>query len=149
MNRTQLILRGFETSFLAIVLVVFASSAAATVEDCWADFFEGAQYAGKHFHIVGPVELKDLKSVKGENWDSRIGSLKVGDTATVTVYDDTNFKLTPTDMAKSPELMRSWGITEKDVKEQSELIFHPNSMIHDLSDFHFRNKARSLKLKCN
>jgi hypothetical protein len=89
----QLILRGFKTSFLTIILLIFASNATAAAEGCWSDFFEGAQYTGKHFHLVGPVKLKDLNNVNGENWSSRIGSLKVGATATVIVFDDVDFKL--------------------------------------------------------
>ncbi len=149
MDRIQLILRSFKIGFLFIVLLGLASTADAKDENCWGDFFEGAQYTGKHIQLAGPVELRNLNSVNGGNWSSRIGSLKVGDEATVTVYDDVDFKLAPTDMAKSPGLMRSWGVTEKDIKEESELIFHPKSMIHDLSDFNFHHKVKSLKIKCN
>jgi hypothetical protein len=87
--------------------------------------------------------------VNGENWGSRISSIKTGPKATVTVFDSVNFKLSTTDMAKSPGLMRSWGITEKDIKEESELIFQANANIHDLSDFNFQHKVKSLKINCS
>jgi hypothetical protein len=149
MNRIQLTLHRFKPSFLLIALLALAANAVAGDKDCWADFFEGAQYKGKHFQLAGPAQLEKLDNVNGENWSSRIGSLKVGPKATVTVYENVDFKLTTNDMAKSPGLMRSWGITEKDIKEESELVFHPNSMIHDLSDFNFHEKVKSLKIKCN
>ncbi len=149
MNRNQIGFYSFHIMLLIIILLGHDLSAAEKDNGCWADFFEDAQYAGKHFQLTGTTQLENLNNVNGANWDSRIGSLKVGANATVTVFDNVDFKLTATDMAKSPDLMRSWGVTAKDVKEQSELIFHPNSMIHDLSDFHFHNKVRSLKIKCN
>lgn len=149
MNRIQLAFGNFKTGCLILVLLGFASNVVAKDKGCLADFFEGAQYTGKHFQLAGPAQLENLNDVNAENWDLRIGSLKVGANATVTVFDNVNFKLTTNEMAKSPELMRSWGVTEKDIKEQSELIFHPNSMIHDLSDFNFHHKVRSLKISCN
>ena len=51
-------------------------------------------------------------------------------------------------MAKYPDLMRALGYTEQDVKEDSELIFGANANIHDLSDFNFHHKIRSLKIDC-
>jgi hypothetical protein len=66
----------------------------------------------------------------------------------VTVYQNPRFELTLTEMAKKPDLMRAWGITEQDIKEDSELIFNANDMIHDLGDFSFHKKIRSLKVEC-
>ena len=49
-------------------------------------FFEQAQYAGKHLHIIGPASLENLDQVNGENWNRRIHSIKVGGQAKVTVF---------------------------------------------------------------
>lgn len=149
MNRNQILSTSFKAICLITILWGGDLNAADKDNGCWAEFFENTQYTGKHFQLTGASQLENLNNVNGENWDSRIGSLKVGANATVTVFDNVDFKLTTTNMAKSPDLMRAWGVTEKDIKEQSELIFHPNSMIHDLSDFHFHNKVKSLKMKCN
>lgn len=118
-------------------------------KDCWADFFYDSQYAGKHFRLEGPVQLENLRNVQGENWELKISSLKVGPKANVSVYENTNFKLTLKEMEKYPDLLKSLGLTEKDAMEDKELIFRPNSVVHDLSDFNFRNKIRSLKINCD
>ncbi|WP_419635988.1 hypothetical protein, partial [Thiolapillus sp.] len=89
-----------------------------------------------------------LGNVKGENWSERIDSIVVGPKAKVTVYENINYKLTLTEMSKFPVLMRSLGITEEDIKEDSELIFGPNSMIHHLGEYNFHKKTKSLKVDC-
>ena len=86
--------------------------------------------------------------MNGEDWNKRIHSLKVGPKANVTVYQNPKFTLSSTGMAKNPEQMQALGITEKDIKEDSELIFIENSTIHDLGDFSFHKKIRSLKVEC-
>ena len=149
MNRISASISRFKTVLVILILFYTDANVMAKDKDCWVDFFEGAQYTGKQFQLTDSAQLANLDAVNGENWTGRISSLKVGPKATVTVYDDINFKLTATEMAKSPDLMRSWGITEKDIKEESELIFNANAMIHDLSDFGFHQKVKSLKVKCN
>jgi Beta/Gamma crystallin len=148
MNRIRLVFCGFNTVFVAILLLGSVSNAYAGDKDCWADFFEEVQYAGKHLFIEGPTQLENLNKVNGEDWNQRIHSIKVGPKAKVTVYQNPRFELKISDMAMSPELMRSWGITEQDIKEDSELIFTGKEMIHDLGDFNFHKKIRSLKVEC-
>lgn len=84
----------------------------------------------------------------GFRWELCIDSLKVGPRAKVTLFENTNFKLTLKEMEKYPDLLKSLGLTEKDAMEDKELIFIPNTKVHDLSDFNFRNKVRSLKIDC-
>jgi hypothetical protein len=148
MNRISLILRSFKTVFVVMVLLVQGSNTYAEEKGCWADFFEGTQYTGKHFLLEGSTQLENLSNVNGENWNLRIDSIKVGPKAKVTVFENPNFKMTLKEMAKYPELMHSLGITEKDIREDSELIFNANAKIHDLSDFNFHKKIRSLKVDC-
>ena len=139
----------FKTVFIAILFAISFSISYAENKDCLIDVFDDVQYTGKHLQIAGPAELKTLTEINGENWDERIHSMKVGSKAKVTVYKNTDFKLTLTDMAKSPEMMNSLGITVKDIKEDSELIFNENATIHDLGDFNFHKKIRSLKIECD
>lgn len=51
-------------------------------------------------------------------------------------------------MPKNREYMRALGVTEQDIKEDSELIFMGNAKIHDLGDFGYHKKIRSLKVEC-
>jgi hypothetical protein len=148
MNRIQLIFRSFKTIFVVMLLSSLAWNAYAENKECWANFFEGTQYSGKRLFIEGPAKLENLNRVNGENWNQRIHSIKVGPKAKVIVFQNPRFELTLTEMAKKPGLMNAWGITEQDIKEDSELIFNENAEIHDLGDFGFHKKIRSLKVEC-
>ncbi len=133
-----------------IILALLGQSPAALAKntDCWADFYEYAQFIGDHFRIQGPKELPNLRNVNGENWESRIDSIIVGPKARVTIYENINYKLTLTEMAKYPVLMKSLGITEKDIREDSELIFDAKSKPHHLGEYNFHKKTKSLKVQC-
>jgi len=131
-----------------ILLFTHSNIAYAADKGCWVDFFEESQYAGERLHLDGPAKLESLTQVNGVNWEKRIHSIKVGPKARVTVYQNPRFELTVTEMAKKPDFLRSWGITAQDVKEDSELIFNENAKIHDLGDFNFHKKVRSLKIDC-
>ena len=148
MNLIKLVIYAFKTVFMVNVLLVGVSTAYAGDENCWAEFFQHSGYAGPHFRLAGPIKLDNLQNVNGENWASRIDSLKVGPKAKLVVFENINFKLSLKEIAKYPDLIRSLGSTEQDVKEDSELIFGANATIHDLSDFNFHHKIRSLKMDC-
>ena len=148
MNLIKLVTRIFKTIFIVSAWLGGVSSAYAGDENCWAEFFQNSDYAGPHFRLAGPVEFDNLQNVNGENWALRIDSLKVGPKAKLVIFENINFKLTLKEMAKYPDLMRALGYTEQDVKEDSELIFGANANIHDLSDFNFHHKIRSLKIDC-
>jgi hypothetical protein len=130
------------------ILVLGVSTTVIAKEGCWLEIFEKSQYEGKHTRLEGPLALENLTDVAGENWDKRIDSLKTGPNVKVTLYSNADFKLTPADILEHPSLMKSMGLTEKDVREDSELIFNSNAAIHDLSDFTFHHKTRSLKIEC-
>ena len=148
MNLMKLVTCAFKTICMVYAILGGISTAYAGDESCWAKFFQHSDYAGPHFRLTGPVELDNLQNVHGENWASRIDSLKVGPKATLVIFENTNFKLTLKEIAKYPDLMHSLGVTEQDVKEDEELIFGANATIHDLSDFNFHHKVRSLKIDC-
>lgn len=149
MNKNQSIFYCIKWGFVSVLLIIASQSIfAQNNEDCWADFFDEPQYTGKHILIKGPIELANLNNVQGENWDKRIHSIKVGSKTKIIVYQNLSFELTSPEAAKNPELMRSWGVTKQDVKEDSELIFNENAMIHDLGDFYFHKKIRSIKIDC-
>jgi hypothetical protein len=145
---SRILFRSFKTVF--VVMLFFGSYSLGYAADtgCWADFFDEPQYVGKQLHIEGATKLENLSKVNGENWEKRIHSIKVGPKAKVTVYQNPRFELTVSEMAKKPDFMRAWGITEQDIKEDSELIFNENATVHDLGDFNFHKKIRSLKVDC-
>jgi hypothetical protein len=134
--------------FLLVGMLGQGSNVDAKQGDCWVDLYEYAEYIGDHIRIDGPAGLANLRSVNGENWEAKIDSLKIGPSARVTIFEHTNYKLTLTEMAKHPDLMKSLGITEKDIREESELIFDPNDKINHLGIYNFHKKTKSLKIEC-
>ncbi len=131
-----------------LLMLSLSSLVNAKTTNCWAEFYESPQYQGSSFKITGNRKFKNLNNINGVNWDKRIYSLKVGPGAKVILFEHKNFKLPLTEMANYPVLMKSLGITEQDVREESELIFIANSKIHNLSDFNFYHKTRSLIVEC-
>lgn len=148
MNSINPVFRAIKKFFPLLAVLIAMPAANAKDKDCWVEFFQGSQYSGEHFRLDGPIQLPNLRSVQGRNWELDIASLKVGPRARVTVFENTNFKLTLKEMERYPELLHSLGLTEKDAMEDKELIFGADSKIHDLSDFNFRKKIRSLKIDC-
>lgn len=136
---------------LSIGLVIalgYSGNTLAFTAGCWADFYEFSNYIGPIIRIEGPATLPNLRKVQSTNWESRIDSMVVGPNARVWLYEHANFKLMLTEMSKYPELMNSLGISEKEVKEESELIFSPNEKIHHLGEYNFHKKAKSIKIEC-
>ena len=149
MNRINTVSsKGPWVMFLLLWILGLNSIAVAKQEDCWVDLYEYAEYIGENIRIKGPLGLANLRSVNGENWEARIDSLIVGSGARVTIFEHTNYKLTLTEMAKHPELMKSLGITEKEIREESELIFKPNARVNHLGVYNFHKKTKSLKIEC-
>lgn len=143
----------FVVDNLKLILILFlvtlsSGKAYSESKGCWADFFEESEYKGKRLSVKGAANLENLNQVSGEDWNRRIHSIKVGPKAKVTVFQCPRFELPLTEMAKKPDFMRAWGITEQDIKEDSELIFPGEEAIHDLGDFNFHKKVRSLKVEC-
>lgn len=134
--------------FLSLWALGQSSTVIAKQSDCWVDLYEYAEYIGDHIRINGPREFANLRSINGENWELRIDSLKVGPSALVTIFENTNFKLTLTEMAKHPDLMKSLGITEEEIRQESELFFNPNSRANHLGIYNFHKKTKSLKIEC-
>lgn len=148
MNRVHIHYRGLLTPIIAATVWSFTAISYAGTQDCWADFYQDVQYAGPHIRLDGPTQLSNLTNLQGANWDMRIESLKVGPKAKVIVFENQDFKLTLKEMANHPDLMHALGVTEQQIKEDAEDIFSPNAAVHDLSDFHFTDKIRSLKIDC-
>ena len=148
MKQFKLILHGFKTLLILTLLFGYGTIVYAKSDGCWADFFEHSEFKGKHFKLKGPAQKKDLLKINGENWDKKVESILVGPKATVTVFENKNFKLTLKEMANYPVLMKSLGVTKQDILEDSEMILHPNSRIHSFGEFNFYHKVRSIQIEC-
>ncbi len=137
-------------SFLTLcLLTVFASPTVhAKKSGCWVDIFDDVHYRGNKHRISGPKKLPNLVNIKGKNWDKKIESIIVGPNAVTFLFENKNFKFTLAEMSKHPVLMKSLGITEQDVLDDSELIFQPGVKVHNFGEFHFNHKIRSMKVNC-
>lgn len=130
------------------VALVHAGTAKPYIDGCWSDFYEFPNYLGPIVRIEGPAELANLRDIQGSNWESKIDSMVVGPKAKVWLYENPNFKLTLSEMANYPALMKALGITESEVHKESELMFNPKEKIHHLGEFNFHKKAKSIKIEC-
>ncbi|MGR9107091.1 MAG: beta/gamma crystallin domain-containing protein [Gammaproteobacteria bacterium] len=149
MNKTPSLPLGIGVLALAFLVTLgFSGPAQAFTAGCWADFYEFSNYVGPVIRIEGPAELESLRNVQGSNWESKIDSMVVGPKARVWLYENPNFKLTLSEMANYPELMKALGITQEEVHKESELTFNPKESIHHLGEFNFHKKAKSIKVEC-
>ncbi|WP_428354187.1 beta/gamma crystallin domain-containing protein [Methyloprofundus sp.] len=148
MKHINLVPKNSKVLMLLIVIFSLSTNVYAKKNDCWVDIYDDTQYKGKSIRLKGPIQLVNLFDVQGTNWDKKIESIVVSPKATLTVFENQNFKLTLAEMANHPVLMKSLGITRQDILEDSELIFHPDSKIHGFGEFDFYHKVRSLKITC-
>ena len=149
MKSKKNIRHAYKNIIALLLLFGLSTGVYAKNNDCWVDIFDDTQYKGGQLRIKGPIKLKTLLMVDGENWDKKIESVVVGHKATLTVFENKHFKLTMSEMANHPVLMKSLGITKQDILEESELIFGPNIKVHGFGEFHFYHKIRSLTISCS
>lgn len=148
MNRIVSLSRNSLLFSMVIGLLLWQTSAFAGKNECWVDVYESPNYSGAHLRIEGPVKLRNLRAVDDQNWESRIDSLVVGPKARLQIFENTNFKRTLSEMAKYPDLMKSLGITDEEVKQESDVEFSPGEMVHHLGELNFHKKTKSLKIEC-
>ncbi len=148
MNRIVSLSRNFLLFSMVIGLLSWQTNAFARGNECWVDFYESPNYSGTHIRIDGPVKLRNLRAVDGHNWEKRFDSVVVGPKARLQIFENTNFKRTLSEMAKYPHLMESLGITDEEVKQESDVELRPGEMVHHLGELNFHKKTKSLKIEC-
>ncbi len=114
---------------------------------CWVDFYEYPQYSGAHIRLAGPINLANLQ-IHGQNWDSKIDSLKVGKDARTTLFELPDFELANSELYQDPDLMRGLGVTSEYGSQQTGLTFNPGDLVEHLGVWGFHKKARSLTIDC-
>ena len=149
MKQLKIAFYGGKAMIIVLVLFGLSTSVYARNNDCWVDLYDDTQFKGEQIRLKGPIQLPSLTKVQWKNWDKKIESIVVGPKATLTVFENKNYKLTLAEIANHPVLMKSMGITMQDVLEDSELIFHADSRVHGFGEFDFYHKIRSLKVECH
>lgn len=77
------------TAVLMVVAVPYASDQKLG-DGCWARLYDGGNYTGSQYVLVGPVEVPAMRDGLGIN--EKYDSVVVGPKATLTVYDNINYR---------------------------------------------------------
>jgi hypothetical protein len=123
-------------------------AAPASARECWADFFDKANFEGARVRVEGPAELPSLRSLQGEDWSSRIESLRVGADAEVVAYRRPGFDTATTEPVNHPYAFKSWGQQELPAYQELEIGFGPGKSEHHLGELNFHRNINSLKVRC-
>ncbi|MGQ0752865.1 MAG: beta/gamma crystallin domain-containing protein [Betaproteobacteria bacterium] len=76
-----------------IVLVPIAIATTETFGDgCWVRLHDRTNFRGNQLSLVGPVDMPNMRTAFGTDWGGEFDSIAVGPKATVTVYDNENYK---------------------------------------------------------
>lgn len=80
--------------FITVLVPVAMESNADTglAKGCWAKLYGQKEFKGDTLTLVGPVDMSDMRGPFGIQWDDKVNSIKAGPQATVTIYDNANFR---------------------------------------------------------
>jgi hypothetical protein len=84
------------TQATGVVLMLVPSAVAAKDKSmkggCWARVYSGTNYSGDTLTLTGPLSLADMTGPYGLNWDDKVDSIELGPKASLTVFDNEQFK---------------------------------------------------------
>lgn len=76
-----------------IVLMPVAVVSKSNFSDgCWARLYDSTDFKGNQLTLVGPVDMPNMRTAFGTDWSGQFDSLQTGPKATLTVYDNENYK---------------------------------------------------------
>jgi len=76
-----------------VVLVPFVVAANPDFGNgCWANLYDSTDFQGNQLQLVGPVDMPNMRTAFGTDWSGQFDSIKVGPKATLTVYDNENYR---------------------------------------------------------
>ena len=61
-------------------------------DGCWVRLHDQTEFRGNQLALVGPVDMPNMRTAFGTDWGGEFDSIAVGPKATVTVYDNENYK---------------------------------------------------------
>lgn len=74
-----------------LVLIPITQNVDTLGDGCWARFYDDENFEGDQLTLVGPVDLPNMKFHQRFYWGG-LDSVVVGPKATVTIYDDENYR---------------------------------------------------------
>lgn len=76
-----------------IVLMPIAVVTKSNLSDgCWARLYDSTDFKGNQLTLVGPVDMPNMRTAFGTDWSGQFDSLQTGPKATLTVFDNENYK---------------------------------------------------------
>ena len=77
----------------AIVLVPLVVAATPDFGNgCWARLYDGQNFQGNQLTVVGPTDMPNMRTAFGTDWSGEFDSVQVGPKATLTLYDNENYR---------------------------------------------------------
>ena len=77
---------------LMLVPVIVASKDNSMKSGCWARIYSETNYSGDTMTLSGPLSIADMSGPFGLDWDDKVDSVEVGPKATLTVFDNEQFR---------------------------------------------------------
>lgn len=77
---------------LMLVPTAVAAKDNAMKRGCWARIYSGTNYSGDTLTLSGPLSIADMTGPFGLNWDDKVDSIELGPKASLTVFDNEQFK---------------------------------------------------------
>jgi hypothetical protein len=84
----------------------------ATKNGCWVRLYDQKNFQGDSFTLSGAMDLAEMKGPFGFNWENKVRSLEIGPKASLTIYDNRNFRDQDRKIAtgsKVPDLSKKMG----------------------------------------
>ena len=75
-----------------LVPVAVAAKDNSMRSGCWAKIYSAANYSGDTLTLTGPLSIADMSGPYGLNWDDKVDSIELGPKATLTVFDNEQFR---------------------------------------------------------
>lgn len=76
---------------ILLVPPVFAVNE-SLADGCWARLFDGSNYRGNVLTLAGPIDIPQARLGANFTWSRKYDSVIVGPNATLTVYDNQDYK---------------------------------------------------------
>ncbi len=75
-----------------LVPIAIATKDNSMKSGCWARIYSGTNYSGDTLTLTGPLAIADMSGPFGLNWDDKVDSVEIGPKATLTVFDNEQFR---------------------------------------------------------
>lgn len=79
-------------TIVMLVPIAIATKDNSMKSGCWARIYSARNYSGDTLTLTGPLSIADMSGPFGLNWDDKVDSVEIGPKATLTVFDNEQFR---------------------------------------------------------